>query len=63
MTKTFTAVLPYRIAKLSVLKIMLLGTNSDRSLVWNLDHCDLFEIWFLVLGNYMTQPWPLQATC
>jgi len=55
MTKTKTAAVPNRSAKLAVLATLPLGTIVDRSLVLNLSHCDLFEIWFLVLGIYMAQ--------
>jgi hypothetical protein len=35
MTKTFTAVGPYRFAKLALPVIMPFGTNAARSFVWN----------------------------
>jgi len=54
MTKTFTAVGPYRFAKLAVPVIMPFGTNVDRSFVWNFEFgllgfvCNLnFVIWDL----------------
>jgi hypothetical protein len=37
MTKTFSAVGPYRFAKLAVPVIMPFGTNVDRSFVWNFE--------------------------
>jgi hypothetical protein len=37
MTKTFTAVGPYRFAKLALSVIMPIGTNIDRSVVWNFE--------------------------
>jgi hypothetical protein len=38
MTKTTTAVGPYRFAKLAALPIIMpFGTNADRSFVWNFE--------------------------
>ncbi len=41
MTETFTAVGPYRFAKLALTVVMPFGTNVNRSFVWNLGHWDL----------------------
>ena len=37
MTKTFTAIVPYRFAKLAVPAILPFGTNADGSFVWNFE--------------------------
>jgi hypothetical protein len=58
MTKTLTAVGPYRYGNLCPLVIMLFGTNAGGSGVWNFEFGSLefvwnFGIWFLVLGIFM----------
>jgi len=54
MTKTFTVVISHRISKSGLPVVMqLLNSLTDRFGILNLGHCDLFEVWFLVLGFYM----------
>ena len=54
MTKTFTAVGPYRCGNHCPLVIIPFGTNVDNVFgILNLGHWDLFEIWCLMLGIFM----------
>jgi len=56
MTKTGTAVGPYRFAKLALPVINVFWHKCKRIIMFgilNLGHWDLFEIWFLVLGIFM----------
>jgi hypothetical protein len=52
LTQTKTAIGPYLFSKaaLSIRELMSLGKIVERSLVWNLGHWNLFDIWNLVLG-------------
>jgi hypothetical protein len=47
MTKTFTAVGPYRFAKLALAVILPSGTNAGESGVWNFEFGSLEFIWNL----------------
>jgi hypothetical protein len=52
MTKTFTAVVPYRSAKLALSVIMPFGTNVGGSFVWNFEFGSLGFVWNLAFGAW-----------
>jgi hypothetical protein len=55
MIKTFVSVGSHRLANHRLPVMMQLASTVDGFMfeILNLDHCDFFEIWFLVLGIYV----------
>jgi len=64
MTKTFAAVLSHHCPNLCPPVIMLFTQMLTDYVfgILNLDHCNLFDIWFLVLEIFLIFIWIFQYT-
>jgi hypothetical protein len=55
MTKTYSTVVSHLFATPGLPEMMPLYPTMGEPLVWNLDHCNLFVIWLLMIGIFIEQ--------